>query len=314
MPKSILTDLSPSAADIGDSHIAPSPGRILPCRQLSLQDPRSMLDRFRYSAPRTQPYSGSHALYLRSVGAFDYLPKATADALVPLYVSLIDTCLPILDGRKFIGAYFAGQASRLLVKAVCLLVSKMEEAAPFLRVQEGGSLLKPRDFASQVYDALKAALDADMETDRIAKIQILTLMHAHHGSNGLEESSKRLSQAIHDCHTLSLQYFEPGRKVGDEPNLLWWAIWTFDRLNACVGSRPMMLYNYNVMAIRPPAEEYRCQVTCLWLRLSDLLEDVYRIYVPPGEQEEWTGDFPTFEEICNGVPVHNMPPSHSGKY
>lgn len=76
----------------------------------------------------------------------------------------------------------------------------------------------------------------------------------------------------------------------------------------------MMLSKHSVMPAEPPAGEYRFETTSLWLRLSDLLEEVYRIYVPPGEQEEWTGVFPSFEEVCEGISINIMQPSHRGVY
>lgn len=169
VPKSILTDLDPSRANpIQDGgHVAPITTReTLPCRQLSLHDPRSMLDRFRYSRSSPSLLSGARTLYLRSVGAFDRLPKSTTDALIPVYLSLVDACLPILDCRQFTKLYFTGQASELLVKAICLVACKLEEAAPFLRLEEGGSLLKAQYFANSIYDSLHAAMDAGMESDR----------------------------------------------------------------------------------------------------------------------------------------------------
>ncbi|RMZ75512.1 hypothetical protein DV737_g5267, partial [Chaetothyriales sp. CBS 132003] len=141
--------------------------------------------------------------YLQSVGAFRVLPKATQDALITTYIACIDGILPVLDGGKLLRDYTAGRASIFLIQAVCLVTCKIPEVSGFLRLYENGPLLDPIPFARSLHTGLEAAMKADLEIDRVTKIQILTLMHLHNdGPGGIEEASLHLSHAIHDAWTL----------------------------------------------------------------------------------------------------------------
>ncbi|KAK5262647.1 hypothetical protein LTR40_014972, partial [Exophiala xenobiotica] len=98
-------------------------------------------------------------------------------------------------------------------------------------------------------------MKADLEPDRVTKIQILTLMHLHNdGPGGIEESSLHLSQAIHDAWTAGIHIQTPGRTPRDQASMLWWTIWTLDKFNACLGGRPIMIANRDIDIKEPPLE------------------------------------------------------------
>lgn len=199
--------------------------RRLPLRKLAMYDPRSMFERFRFPASSRRLLDEAENRYLHSVGAYNVLPKMTSDVLITKYVSDMDRCLPIIDGNSFLRAYFVGKVSNFLVQAICLVACKLDDAVPYLRLAEKGPLLDPGIFARRLFKALDAAMKSDLEPDRLVRLQILALMSLHHeGNRGIEKASLCLCQAIHDCHTLSLHYLEPGRQADDEASLLWWCL------------------------------------------------------------------------------------------
>ncbi|KAI9871696.1 MAG: hypothetical protein M1823_008371, partial [Watsoniomyces obsoletus] len=113
--------------------------------------------------------------------------KTTQTAMVATYIACIDSLLPILDGTNLLRDYTSGEASIFLIQAICLVTCKIPEVAQFLRLYEDGPLLDPIPFSRSLHIGLDAAMKADLEPDRMTKIQILTLMHLHNdGPGGIE--------------------------------------------------------------------------------------------------------------------------------
>ncbi|KIW77985.1 hypothetical protein Z517_07818 [Fonsecaea pedrosoi CBS 271.37] len=258
--------------------------------------------------------TGHQRNYLQAVGAFRVLPKATQDALVTTYIACFDGLLPILNGIKLLRDYTEGRCSIFLMQAICLVTCKTEEAAPYLRLYDDGPLLDPIPFARSLHTGLDAAMKADLEPDRVTKVQILTLMHLHNdGPGGIEESSLHLSQAIHDAWTAGLHVHTPGRSPKDQSSMLWWTIWTLDKINACLGGRPIVIANRDIDIARPPLENGvpRSNVINLWLRLGDLLDEVIEFYRPTADPEctGWEAEFPAYRSLTGGIDLSLLPVS-----
>ena len=254
-----------------------------------------------------------HRNYLQAVGAFRVLPRATQDAMVATYIACIDGLLPILDGGKLLRDYTAGEASMFLIQAICLVTCKIPEVAQFLRLYEEGPLLDPIPFSRSIHIGLDAAMKADLEPDRMTKVQILTLMHLHNdGPGGIEESSQHLSQAIHDAWTAGLHIQTPGRTTKDEASLLWWMIWTLDRINACIGGRPIMIADRDIDLGRPPLEVNSRAPITVWIRLGDLLDQVIDFYRPTADQDAsgWEAEFPSWTSMLEDIDLDNVLDSH----
>jgi hypothetical protein len=254
--------------------------------------------------------TGHQRNYLQAVGAFRVLPKATQDALFTTYIACFDGILPIFDGSKLLRDYTEGRCSIFLLQAIALVTCKTEEAAPYLRLYEDGPLLDPIPFARSLHTGLDAAMKADLEPDRVTKIQILTLMHLHNdGPGGIEESSLHLSQAIHDAWTAGLHIHTPGRTLVDPSSMLWWTIWTLDKLNACVGGRPIMIANRDIDIARPPlSDDSKSQIICAWLRLGDLLDEVIEFYRPIADLNStgWETEFPSYKSLLEGIDLSSL--------
>lgn len=245
--------------------------------------------------------TGHQKNYLQSVGALRVLPKITQDVLVTTYVACIDPLLPIIDCNKLLQDYKNGTSSNFLVLAMCMVACKTEEAVPYLKLYEEGSLMDPIPFARALHTGLDAAMKADLEADRFTKVQILTLMSLHNdGPGGIEESSMHLVMAIHDGQTTGLHINTPGRTLNDQGAMLWWTLWTLDKFNACLGGRPLVIADRDIDIKRPNLEPNpRSQVMAVWLAMGDLLDQIIEYYRPAADQNAsgWEGDFPSFEDL-----------------
>ena len=254
-----------------------------------------------------------HRNYLQAVGAFRVLPKATQTAMVATYIACIAGLLPILDGSKLLQDFARGDASIFLVQAICLVTCKVPEVSEFLRLFEDGPLLDPIPFSRSLHIGLDAAMKADLEPDRMTKVQILTLMHLHNdGPGGIEESSQHLSQAIHDAWTAGLHIQTPGRTTNDEASLLWWMIWALDRINACIGGRPIMIADRDIDLSRPPLNTPDRAPITVWIRLGDLLDQVIAFYRPSADQNAsgWESEFPSWNSILQDIDLDEIMDSH----
>ncbi|KAI1611537.1 hypothetical protein EDD36DRAFT_291982 [Exophiala viscosa] len=255
--------------------------------------------------------TGHQRNYLQAVGAFRVLPKATQDALITTYIACLDGLFPILNGPRLLRDWTDGRCSIFLIQAICLVTCKTQEAAPYLRLYDDGPLLDPIPFARSLHTGLDAAMKADLEPDRITKIQILTLMHLHNdGPGGIEESSLHLSQAIHDAWSAGLHILTPGRTPKDPSSMLWWTIWTLDKFNACLGGRPIMIANRDIDIARPPLEDGpKSQVIHLWFRLGDLLDEVIEFYRPTADPDAtgWETEFPSYSLLCQDIDLSLLP-------
>ena len=255
--------------------------------------------------------------YLRSVGTFRVLPRPTQDVLVTTYISSINGLLPILESGKLLRQYSAGQASRFLIQAICLVACKTQQALPYLRLSENGPLLSPIQFARNIYIGLDAAMKANLEPDRVTKVQILALMHLYNdGTYGIEDSSTHLSQAIQLAWAMKLHFSWPNRSTVDESSMLWWSLWSLDRFNACISGTPIMILDRDIHLLRPPlSSNPQLQVIAIWLRLGDLLAEVFDLYRPHGARNptRWDEGQISFLKITDGLDACLFQTSHWGE-
>ena len=324
-PESILTDLSSRShggeriSRVGTwvQHEKP-PGEEL---QVRFEDPPKTGEKYPGNVEKYGKGEGgrrtlttTYRNYLQAVGAFRVLPKSTQDALVTTYISCIDPLLPILDGGELLRQYTSGRASIFLIQAVCLVTCKITEVADYLRLFEDGPLLDPIPFARSLHTGLDAAMKADLEPDRVTKIRILTLLHLHNdGPGGLEEASQHLAQAIHDSWSTGLHIHTPGRTTKDQASMLWWTIWTLDRINACIGGRPIMIADRDIDIARPPYEGgSRSTALTIWIRLGDLLDRVIDFYRPTASADitGWETEFPSWSSLLVGVDIEDLLKAH----
>ena len=322
-PESILTDLSsrpkgaprPSVLGIwlqpNEDEDQEPRGRPDERQQDSSRTPRSPIQSPNKTTPRL---SALQERYLHELGAFRVLPQQTQEALVSLYFSCIDVVIPLFDDGVFLEKFRQGSASNILINAMCMVAAKIEDAVDFLRLVESDPVLSPMAFARILYVGVEAAMKANLETDRVAKIQILTLLSLHNdGPGGIEESSIHLTQAIHHAHTIGLQVLCAEQRLEAHPRLLYWTLWSLDKLNAAIAGRPVTIADRDIAIARPVLEdEPMFQVFIMFLTLSDLLAQTIAFYRPNVSQSApgWEEDFPRFEEIVDQNIFRNLQRSH----
>ncbi|ETN43432.1 uncharacterized protein HMPREF1541_02591 [Cyphellophora europaea CBS 101466] len=245
---------------------------------------RRQLNWYKRHRRRTAPQQRSehYQRYLEEVGAVYDLPKTTVDALLPIYVSLLDDLIPVVDAARVYREHSNDKASSCLVRAICLVISKAKQAAPFLRLRADGPVLPPLDFATSLFTGLDAAVKAELELDRITKIQVLALMHLHNdGLAGMDRASGQLSQAINEAWALSLQWKIPGNTDQEQCDYLWWTLRNLDRLNKPVqGAAPFIIddSDISIERIASKEESYRSQVMDVSLKLGDLMIKATKVY------------------------------------
>ncbi|KAK1573151.1 uncharacterized protein LY79DRAFT_526387 [Colletotrichum navitas] len=235
--------------------------------------------------------------------------------LLPIYNTFLDDLIPVLNGGSMFRSYSNGNASVYLVRAVCLVACKIKQATPFLRLREDGSILSQTDFASKLLAGLDAAMKADLEPDRVTKIQILALMHLHNdGLGGVDRSSSYLSQAICEAWSISLHVNVPVNADQEQCDLLWWALRNFDRLNKPVmGAAPFIIDDTDIGISRtiPRQESYRSQLMATSLRLGDLMTKSTRVYKASSKATaDDSDDFPTLAELTADISLDRFEKSH----
>ncbi|KAK1721432.1 uncharacterized protein BDZ83DRAFT_555222, partial [Colletotrichum acutatum] len=259
--------------------------------------------------------SDAQRRYLEEEGAFLELPKSTTDSLLSIYNVLLDDLIPVVDGAAIFRDYSNGQASVFLLRAVSLIACKFRQAAPFLRIREDGAIMDQRHFASELLKGLDASIKADLEPDRITKIQILALMHLHNdGLGGLDRSSGYLSQAISEAWAISLHVKIPVNSDQERCDFLWWTLRNFDRLNKPVmGAAPFMIddTDIGVERIAPRKNHYRSQLIAISLSLGDLMKTATKIYKASSTAMDDDSDaFPTFSELTTNLCLDGFQKSH----
>lgn len=238
--------------------------------------------------------------YAAAMQACKRLPVATSKALTAIYFSTVNRIAPLLDEHEFLAVQTEGLFSVFLERAICLVAAKDRAAASHLRLVEQGEVMHTRQFCSEVYKGLVAAMDAGLEPDRLTRIRILALMSLHcEGYEGAEAASLHLCQAIHQAQTVGLHLDRPDRRPADPPVQLFWCLWTLDKMHASIGGRPVLLADRDIGIEKPIPQ---CQKLPgpfgVWLAISDLLATVISFYRPSASNTSgWEEGFPPFEDI-----------------
>ncbi|PLN76515.1 hypothetical protein BDW42DRAFT_188609 [Aspergillus taichungensis] len=239
--------------------------------------------------------------YASAARACERLPRSTRDHLFGVYFSRVNHLLPLVNEDAFLRAYSGGVSSVFLERAICLVAAKDAAATSSLRLVTDGPLLTPRQFCSDVYNGLVAAIDAGLEPDRLTRIRILALMSLHcEGYEGTEAASMHICHAIHQAQTVGLHlHSQPGTILSESNFNLFWCLWTLDKLHACIGGRPVLLADRDIGLEKPHLTNSHSRSAFeVWFAISDLLATVISLYRPNADDTVgWLGDFPAFEEM-----------------
>ncbi|KAJ5721133.1 uncharacterized protein N7483_009067 [Penicillium malachiteum] len=237
--------------------------------------------------------------YASAMQSCHRLPTRTREALTGIYFSKINHIIPLLEMSTCVNAQAEGSISMSLERSICLVAAKDIEAGPHLRLVEEGPIVSTRQFCTDIYNGLTVAMDAGLESDRLNRIRILSLMSLHcEGHEGAEAASLHLCQAIHQAQTIGLHLDRPlADAISEDPlTKLFWGLWTLDKVHASIGGRPVLLADRDIGIQKP---NFRVSGAFgVWLAISDLLATVISYYRPSaGSISGWEEGFPAFEDI-----------------
>ncbi|KAJ0419142.1 hypothetical protein BJY00DRAFT_314213 [Aspergillus carlsbadensis] len=229
-------------------------------------------------------------------------PKADREILLNIYFDRIHSLLPLLDEDEVRSQASLGTLSIPLLQVILLVASKDRGAAPFLRLGSDAAVLRLETFSERIYNDILKNMPRKEEKKRILTIQILTLLSLHDwGSDGAEESSLHLNQAIHHSQTIGLHHLStPERQTKPSLKALFWCLWSLDKWNAAINGRAIMINDCDLshgVQSAIPMFEPPFQV---WLHLAEQLSNVIKAYRPMAEgvsNDEL--DVLTFEELID---------------
>ncbi|KAF2843087.1 hypothetical protein M501DRAFT_985231 [Patellaria atrata CBS 101060] len=240
--------------------------------------------------------------YLEAVGAYLLPPRKHLDALLDIFFSFVQPILPIVDQQEVQSQYADGRQSRLLMQTICIVACKHDKARIHL-ILSNDEVLPPRDFAKTLYAATIASIEAKLESDRIILIQVFALLALHcEGFDGAEQASMHLAQAIHHAHTIGLQFGPNGKHRHDDSlEDLYWCLWTLDRVNGTINSRPLMIHDQDAsLNLSNAISKHKGTAFGIWLQLSQAMDKVVSYYRPGVDNASTTGwedNFPSFEDM-----------------
>lgn len=238
--------------------------------------------------------------YAAAMQACARLPATTRDSLTTIYFAKVNRIIPLVDKDHFTRSQSEGSSSAFLERAICLVAAKDGAAASHLHLEERGSVMNPRQFCSEVYKGLVAAMDAELEPDRVTRIRVLALMSLHcEGYEGAEAASFHLCQAIHQAQTVGLHLDRPDRALAEPLAKLFWCLWTLDKMHASIGGRPVLMADRDIGLEKPNVHDQNPRgAFSVWLAVSDLLATVISFYRPSASVTSgWEESFPVFEDI-----------------
>ncbi|KAL2844884.1 hypothetical protein BJX68DRAFT_242529 [Aspergillus pseudodeflectus] len=229
-------------------------------------------------------------------------PRGDMEALLNIYFDRIHSLLPLLDEDEIRSQSALGTLSIPLLQAIILVASKDRAATPFLRLGSDTAVLRQERFSERIYNDILKNMPKKEEKKRILTLQILTLLSLHDwGTDGAEESSLHLNQAIHHSETIGLHHLAtPERQTKTSLKALFWCLWSLDKWNAAINGRTIMIndcdLSHGVQSAIPMFEPpFR-----VWLHLADQLSSVIKAYRPiaDGARSDEM-DVLTFEELID---------------
>ncbi|KNG82568.1 hypothetical protein ANOM_009941 [Aspergillus nomiae NRRL 13137] len=137
--------------------------------------------------------------------------------------------------------------------------------------------------------------------EKITLIRILGLLSLHQeGSEGMDESSSCIAQAMHSAQSLALHLPRPNDDK-NELKRIFWCLWTLDRLNAATNSRPCVMADIDIAVPDLTPQESGSIAFDVCFRIAKILNKVIALYRPTTKDPAsgWDTDFPGFEQVMD---------------
>lgn len=264
--------------------------------------------------PRTTP---ARVLNRLSQDSSDLIGPDDLSALVNLYFADINPIIPVLNEHEFRISLSRNSIPAPLIHVVCLLAAKHQAAAPYMKllpITEGA--VSVRTFCSRLYESIASAVSGKTTIKKITLVRILGLLSLHHeGRDGAEESSLHIAQAVHHAQTLGIHLDRPSDE-GSEMKRLWWCLWTLDRLNSVINSRPCVANDVDIAVDHLTPGESGSVAFDMWFRISKMLSIAVGLYRPsnPPDRTEVDLECYGFEQLVDDTQGWSLPLSTLGAY
>lgn len=237
------------------------------------------------------------------------LSNAQIEGLIDVYFRKIHPILPILDEDDFRKAYAGGHIPQPYTYVVCLIAAKDSEASELLQALD----VSVRALCKKLHSAVRAAIQRNMRCDKITLIRMLALLSMHNeGSDGADEASLYLVQAMHHCQTLGLHLSASfPAKDGKQTKRLFWCLWILDRMTAAMNGRPIIMADNDVAIEHFQPGESGFPALEILFKIATVLNEVIALYRPGNAPTTtgWEHAFPGFEEIVDMVQGWHLPPT-----
>ncbi|GAB7365372.1 hypothetical protein MBLNU230_g6450t1 [Neophaeotheca triangularis] len=226
-------------------------------------------------------------------------------ALIDVFFRRVHPVLPLLQEDEFRRSCAERTVPVALVHAVCLVAGKDSSAESLLRFSGSTTTVAPREFARTLYLSALQALNPASVPDKMTRIRTLALLSLHlEGTDGCEDASLHLAQAMHYSQTMGLHLGHYGTRThadGVPMKRLFWVLWTLDRLHAATSGRPVVMYERDVAISTLAPGESGFPAFDVWLRIAEMLDKTIDYYRPgcPASATGWETDFPGFEELVD---------------
>lgn len=242
---------------------------------------------------RTMEVPEPRLQYLKAIGCFRIPSPARCAELLEIFFSFVHPMVPIVDRRDFLSRYYGGDKppSLVLLHAVFLSASRYSNDSG--NIVDGVS--EVRSICDEIHNKVKALIEAEITSDRIAVIQASILASLHwEGREGLNSAIDNLSIAVRACQEMG---FHRKQQVNSRPpegqqslhRRIFWCLYAMDRLNAAQEGTPFLINELDcdadLLADQDVADEDQLtqSVVTLNISLSRLVEDAVRSLYMPGE-------------------------------
>ena len=232
-----------------------------------------------------------------------------------LYFANIHPMVPILNEKEYRQCLANFTIPMALAHVVCLIAAKDNAAGPYLKLLSSGETrVAVKPFCLQLHKSITRSISSGTKPKKITLIRILGLLSLHHqGSDGAEEASGYIAQAMHHAQTFALHLQRPSDE-NCEMRRTFWCLWTLDRLNAATNSRPCIMNDIDI-SVEPltPAQSGSVAFD-IWFRISKTLNSVIGLYRPTNPETITGIDFEYlgFEQIVEDASGWHLPSSTLG--
>lgn len=243
------------------------------------------------------------------------LSQDTIAALSTIYFEKMHKVIPLLNEEEYWQTLRRATIPPPLVHVVCLLAGKDCDAENKLfLLQSRNTLVSVREFCTQLQVSITSALTRRTSLPKLTLIRILGLLSLHQeGSDGMEESSSSIAQAMHYAQSLALHLPRPN-DAASELKRVFWCLWVLDRLNSATNSRPCIMGDIDIGIEELTPAESGSVAFDVCFQIAKCLNKIIALYRPMAKNPDVGSDLdvPAFEKIIEDASAWQLPPSIIG--